>query len=62
MISDHKNHCLRVLIETATPQLIHLPPQRRADAYEGISIIAAEAKDAEVSLKAETIDQHIRDS
>lgn len=62
MISEHKNHCLRVLIEAATPQLETLPPQRRADAYEGIAIVAAEVADPEVCRKAETIAQQIRDA
>ncbi|MCW0218214.1 MAG: hypothetical protein OJI67_07810 [Prosthecobacter sp.] len=61
MTTEHHIHCLRVLIETASPHLEALPAIRRADAYEGISLIT-KGVDNEISNKAETIAQQLRDA
>lgn len=60
-MTEHGQHCLRILIEIAVPHFAGLPPQRRADAYEAVSIVAATV-DPEVSAKAAKLAGHLRDA
>lgn len=55
-MNDHKNELLRLVAKRATRGIDQLPPNERADVYEGVSLIltgdeAAAAKLAAFSIR-----------
>lgn len=60
MNAEHRKKCVLAVLEVAAPHLATLSPIERADAYEGVSIIATDL-DPSLSAKAAAIANHLRD-